>query len=187
METSIDVALNGWFSNQTKWNSRADFARAFGINEKTLSDYFNGRYEPTPKNRKKLFEATGLEYFKPIGTEEASLVEPVITKSESQEVPLSEVGRQLASIGKEIIQLGELLTRSATSDVVAHVQAVEDSIYALNDELTFFKEGPAHSRRILRQRLSGPDVGYITTLLRAIFNEEKFQDWLAMTTYEMRR
>ena len=79
------------------------------------------------------------------------------------------------------------MKRQTVPDVAARVQAVEDILYALNDELQFFKEGSPHSRGILRRRLSGGDVGYITTLLKALFDEEKFQNWLAMTTYEMRR
>jgi len=187
MEISIDVALDEWFKKQTKWKSRADFARAIEINESTLGDYFKGRHQPSPANRQKLFKATGLECFKPTEAEEALQVELPIPELEKQGVPWSDVGRQLVVIGKEIIQLGELLTRSSALDVVAHVQAVEDTLYALNDELEFFKEGPPHSRGILRRRLSGPDVGYVTTLLKALFDEEKFQNWLAMTTHEVRR
>ena len=187
MEIPINVSLNKWFEKQTKWESRADFARAIEINEKTLADYFRGRHQPSPENRQKLFEATGLECFKPTEAEEALQVELPIPQLEEQGVPWSNVGRQLAVIGKEITQLGELLTRSSTSDEFAHVRAVEDAMYTLSDGLEFFKKGSPHSRKILRQRLSGPDVGYVTTLLKALFDEEKFQNWLAMTTHEVRR
>ena len=187
MEIPTNVALNEWFKKQTKWESRADFAREIEINESTLGDYFKGRHQPSPENRQKLFKATGLECFKPTEGEEVAQVELPLPRPEKWEVPWSDVGRQLAVIGKEITQLGELLTRSSASDVVAHVQAVEDTLYALNDELEFFKDGSPHSRGILRQRLSGPDVGYVTTLLKALFDEEKFQNWLAMTTHEVRR
>lgn len=187
MEISINVALNEWFEKQTQWTSRADFAREIEINESTLGDYFKGRHQPSPENRQKLFKATGLECFKPTEEEKARQVKPPIPEPEKQGIPWNDVGRQLAVIGKEITQLGELLSRSSASDVVGHAQAVEDTLYALNDELEFFKEGSPHSRKILRQRLNGPDVGYVTTLLKALFDEEKFQNWLAMTTYEIRR
>ncbi len=185
MEIPIDVALNNWFKKQTKWKSRADFARAIEINESTLGDYFTGRHQPSPENSQKLFKATRLECFKP--TEEAPQVELPIPEPEKEGVPWSDVGQQLVVIGKAVAQLGNLLRPSPTSDVVTRVQAVEDILYTLNDELQFFKEGSPHSRKILRQRLSGPDVGYMTTLLKALFDEEKFQNWLAMTTYEIRR
>lgn len=187
MEIPINVALNEWFKKQTKWKSRAEFAKEIEINESTLGDYFKGRHQPSPENRQKLFKATGLECFKPTQGEEAPQVELPIPRPEKWEVPWSDVGQQLVVVGKAVAQLGKLLSRPSTSDVVARVQAVEETLYALNDELQFFKEGSPHSRKILRQQLSGPDVGYLTTLLKALFDEEKFQNWLAMTTYEIRR
>lgn len=186
MEIPINVALNDWFQEQTKWKSRADFAREIEVNESTLGDYFKGRHPPGPQNRQKLFKATGLECFKPT-EEEVPQVKPPIPQPEKWEVPWNDVGQQLVVIGQAVAQLGKLLSRPSASDVVAHVQAVEDSLYTLNNELEFFKEGSPHSRKILRQRLNGPDVGYVTTLLKALFDEEKFQNWLAMTTYEIRR
>ncbi len=187
MEIPINVALNEWLKKQTKWKSRADFAREIGINESTLGDYFKGRHQPSPENRQKLFNITGLECFKPVEREEVPQVEPPIPEAEKWEVPWSEVGQQLVVVGEAFARLGKLLTRSSASDVVAHAQAVEDTLYLLNDKLELFKEGSPHSRKILRQRLSGPDVGYVTTLLKALLDEEKFQNWLAMTTYEIRR
>jgi transcriptional regulator with XRE-family HTH domain len=187
METSTNVALNEWFKQQTKWKSRADFAREIEINESTLGDYFKGRHQPSPENRQKLFKATGLECFKPTEEEEARQVKPPIPRPEKWEVPWNDVAQQLVVIGQAVAQLGKLLSPAPASDVVAKVQAVEDSFYALNDQLEFFKEGSPNSRGILRRRLSGPDVGYVTTLLKALFDEEKFQNWLAMTTHEVRR
>ncbi len=187
MEIPINIALDEWFKKQTKWESRADFARAIEINESTLGDYFKGRHQPSPENRQKLFRATGLECFKITEAEQAAQVELPIPEPEEQEVPWGDVGQQLVVVGQAVAQLGKLLSRPPASDVVVRVQAIEDTIYTLNDELQFFKEGSLHFRKILRQRLSGPDVGYVTTLLKALFDEERFQNWLAMTTYEIRR
>ncbi len=186
MEIPLNVDLNEWFKKQTKWKSRADFAREIDITESTLGDYFKGRHQPSADNKQKLFRATGLECFKPT-EEEVPQVKPLIPLPEKWDVPWNDVGQQLVAIGQSVTQLGKLLGRPSTSDVAARVQAVEDTLYTLNDELQFFKEGSPHYRGILRRRLSGPDVGYVTTLLKALFDEEKFQNWLAMTTYEMRR
>jgi hypothetical protein len=187
MEIPISIALNEWFKKQTGWKSRAVFARAIEINDSTLGDYFKGRHQPSNENRQKLFKATGLECFKPTEAEEAPQVKPPIPQPEKWEVPWNEVGQQLIVIGQAVAQLGKLVSSSATSDVDTKVQAVEEALYALNDQLEYFKEGSPHSRGILRRRLSGPDVGYLTTLLKAMFDEEKFQNWLAMTTHEVRR
>ncbi len=186
MQIVMDVALNEWFKKQTKWKNRADFARAIEINDSTLGDYFKGRHQPSNENRKKLFKATGLECFEPTEAEEAPQVKPPIPLPEKWEVPWNDVGQQLVVIGQAVAQLGKLISSSATSDVVSKVQAVEDALYALNDQLEFFKEGSPNSRKILRRQLDGPDVGYVTTLLKALFDEERFQDWLAMTTHQVK-
>jgi len=188
MEISVHVALNEWFKRQTKWKSRAELGRALEIKESTLRDYFTGRHQPGSENRQKLFEVTGLECFKPTSEEEVSQVElPTPQRPEKLEIPWNNVGEQLIAIGKAVAQLGKLLIRSSASDVAEKVEAVETALYTLSDELEFFKEGSANSREILRRRLSGPDVGYVATLLKALFDEEKFQNWLAMTTHEVRR
>lgn len=188
MEIPMHIALNGWFERQTKWKSRAELGRALEIKESTLGDYFTGRHQPSLENRQKLFEATGLECLKPPREKEAPQVElPIPQQAEKLEIPWDDIGEQLTEIGKAVAQLGKLLTRSSASDVAEKVEAIEDSLYILSDELEFFKQGSANSREILRQRLSGPDVGYVTTLLKALFDEEKFQNWLAMTTHRIRR
>jgi len=188
MEIPIHVALNEWFKKQTKWKSRAELGRAFEINESTLGDYFKGRHQPSPENRQKLFKATGLECFKPPKEKEAPQVEvPIPQQPEKLEIPWGDIGEQLVEIGKAVARLGNLLTRSSASDVSTRVQAVENMLYTLNNELDFFKQGTAHARKTLRQHLNGADIGYVTTLLKALFDEEKFQNWLAMTTHELRR
>jgi len=188
MEIPMHVALNEWFKGQKKWKSRAEFGRAIEIEESTLGDYFKGRHQPGLGNRQKLFETTGLECFRPLKEKVAPQVEVRILKQpEKLEIPWDDVGEQLIEIGKAVAQLGKLLSRSPTSDVAGKVEAVENILYTLNHELEFFKQGSANSREILRQRLNGPDVGYVATLLKALFDEEKFQNWLAMTTHEVRR
>jgi transcriptional regulator with XRE-family HTH domain len=186
MEIPTNVALDEWFKKQTKWKSRADFAREIEINESTLGDYFKGRRQPGNENRQKLFKATGLECFKPTEAEEAPQVKPPIPQPEKWEVPWNDVGQQLVVIGQAVVQLGKFLNPASASDVVSRVQAVEDALYTLNDQLEFFKEGSPNSRKILRRQLDGPDVGYVTTLLKALFDEERFQDWLAMTTHQVK-
>ena len=188
MEIPVHIALNEWLKRQTKWTSRAELGRALDIKESTLGDYFTGRHQPGPENRQKLFKATGLECFKPTAEKEAPKIElSAPQQPEKLEVPWDDIGEQLIAIGEAVARLGKLLTRSFTSDMAQKVEAVEAALYTLSDELEFFKQGSANSREILRQRLSGPDVGYVATLLKALFDEEKFQNWLAMTTHEIRR
>jgi hypothetical protein len=40
-----------------------------------------------------------------------------------------------------------------------------------------------HDRVVLRQRLHGPDVGYLISLVAALLDETKFQSWSAVSSY----
>ena len=194
MEIPINVALRQWFEKQTRWKSRAEFGRALGIKESTLGDYFTEGARPGPENRRKLFKVTELECFKPREEKEAPAVEQPMPEPEIVGVLWEHVGEQLVVIGEAVTKLGKLLAVPASLrydapalEAVAKAQVVEELLYKMSYELHFFKEGSANAREILRQHLDGADVGYVITLLKALFDEEKFQNWLAMTTHEVRR
>lgn len=53
-------------------------------------------------------------------------------------------------------------------------------------ELEYFKEGPPEVREIFREVVPPEDVGYVTTLLRALFSEDQFQRWILMSDYRVR-
>lgn len=59
-----------------------------------------------------------------------------------------------------------------------------ETTHRLMDELEFFKKGTAADRAVLRRVLSVRDVGYMTTLLKAIYDEDQFQTWLYFTEYK---
>jgi len=51
-------------------------------------------------------------------------------------------------------------------------------------ELRWFRDSSAAAREVLRQELDTADVGYISSLLAMIGEEEKLGRWLAFTTYK---
>jgi hypothetical protein len=57
---------------------------------------------------------------------------------------------------------------------------------SLSSELDFFKSCTENERKIFKRIVPGQDVGYITTLLRALYDEDKFQRWLLFSTYTMK-
>lgn len=59
-------------------------------------------------------------------------------------------------------------------------------LISLSEELGFFKNCTEDERRIFRKTVPGQDVGYITTLLRALYDEDRFQKWLFFSTYTMK-
>jgi hypothetical protein len=57
------------------------------------------------------------------------------------------------------------------------------AIHQLVQELDFFKRGTATDRAVLRHVVPARDVGYATTLLKAMYDEDQFQSWLYFAEY----
>jgi transcriptional regulator with XRE-family HTH domain len=63
---------------------------------------------------------------------------------------------------------------------------IKKLLVKLADELEFFKQNSESARKSFRRAVPGEDIGYITTLLRALYNEDQFQRWLLFSEYRMR-
>jgi len=74
--------------------------------------------------------------------------------------------------------------KSINKEAINKSEIVKRLLFILNEELEYFKNGKTEERDLLRNILSGHDVGYITALLDSIFDEERFKNWLIMNTYK---
>jgi transcriptional regulator with XRE-family HTH domain len=52
----------------------------------------------------------------------------------------------------------------------------------LEDELRWFRDGTTNAREIFRKELDANDIGYISSLLTMLGDEDKFKRWLTLTT-----
>ena len=161
------AALRSWFSSQKRFGSWAAMERALKITEDYLRHIKSGEKRAVdPELRAKLFEATGLESFKPI------VGDFKLRKSQrkiSQQNPRD----------KDIIkQFGDTPSERATR--------IKTLLIELADELEFFKQKPESVRRIFRKVIPGEDIGYVTTLLRALYDEDQFQRWLLFSDYKLK-
>jgi len=72
--------------------------------------------------------------------------------------------------------------RKARADADAalkeRIARVRQGLYELHSDLVYFASSPAEHREKLRESLEWPDVGYITSLARALSEEERFTDWV---------
>ncbi len=50
-------------------------------------------------------------------------------------------------------------------------------------ELEYFKNGIKEDREIFREVVPPEDIGYITTLLKALYSEDQFQRWIFISRY----
>lgn len=63
---------------------------------------------------------------------------------------------------------------------------IEFLLLLLEEELRWFKECREELRELLREELDFNDVGYITSLLTMLSDEERFQRWLALSSNRFR-
>jgi transcriptional regulator with XRE-family HTH domain len=94
---------------------------------------------------------------------------------------VGEIDRRLAAA-----RLYEMPRTEQSTDAETRARRVLQTLVNLSNELEFFKQCPESGRMIFKKIVPGPDVGYVTTLLRALFDEDKFQRWLLFSTYEMK-
>jgi transcriptional regulator with XRE-family HTH domain len=80
---------------------------------------------------------------------------------------------------KEIIGAYQQVTESRR-----RVEKVKYLLLLLEDELRWFRDNSRDAREIFRKELNASDVGYISSLLTMIREEDKFERWLALTTIQ---
>lgn len=73
-----------------------------------------------------------------------------------------------------------------SNELNSHINHLESSLFSLHSELIWFKNASSEERKVLRKILNSKDVGYITSLLRAIMKgEEEINDWIEATSYQL--
>ncbi len=65
-----------------------------------------------------------------------------------------------------------------SADLRQRIERVRRGLYGLYADLCYFKTCPPAHRERLRLELDWPDVGHITSLARALAEEERFSDWV---------
>jgi len=199
-ELPLHILLQNWFESQTKYKTRKDFAKAAGIGYSNINKYFRGESQPSKDIREKLYEFTGIEIFgqKPEITKVKKDVEQLVeleTPFDLQE-KIKELQNLVSDLSEKVNSFeglcekciaSKLPNSTEESSVKERVEIVKELLYALNKELEFFKKTSPESREMFRKKIHAPDVGYIIALLRALFDEDKFQSWLYMTDYRMNR
>lgn len=105
-------------------------------------------------------------------------------------VPRGERLQRLAAV-TGIPALGALEPGSSSSLGTGDRPPVEEvargvlmTLRRLVDELHFFRSGSPADRARLRRIVPARDVGYATTLLKAMYDEDQFQTWVYFADYK---
>jgi len=151
------VVLRKALASSDRFDSIRALAEAAGLNYSSVANYFSGRRLPSPDAWGRLSAALGR------GT----------------------ASGQAAAQGQTAAP-GRLATPpSRADDPLQHAEAVRRRILELTHELGYFKRGGRASREVLRQAISGRDIGYLTSLLRALYDEDQFETWILFSDYEI--
>lgn len=104
--------------------------------------------------------------------------------------------RELKELGEKVDQMDAKLTaarmyqetgrQSVSTNAKEKAKTVMRLLSSLSSELEFFKNCTEDERATFRKTIPGEDIGYITTLLRALYDEDKFQRWLFFSKYVMK-
>jgi hypothetical protein len=108
--------------------------------------------------------------------------------------PVGDRLRRLASLTKVpslLERLGSGTTAGETvapSDELVNLAAkVREDADRLLADLEPFKRGTPQDRAVLKSTLPPRDVGYLTSLLKALYDEDQFETWLYFVEYKPER
>lgn len=73
------------------------------------------------------------------------------------------------------------------TDSITAAKSVRSTLRQLANELEYFKKGSEAERKKFRELIDPMEVGYITSLIKALFDEEGFQRWILATEFTMGR
>lgn len=82
----------------------------------------------------------------------------------------------------QLLKENKTISRSLFHEAKRRTDKIKCLLLFLEEELAWFRDGEKESRDVLRENLDFDDVGYISSLLTMIGDEEKFQRWRALTT-----
>ncbi|MHB8163216.1 MAG: hypothetical protein ACYDDV_02585 [Methanoregula sp.] len=76
--------------------------------------------------------------------------------------------------------------QSDSRKIDSHINNFELSLLLLHSELIWFKNATIKERNALRKSLKSKDIGYITSILRALMKgEDEINDWISATSYQL--
>jgi len=183
--------LRSWFAKQKKWKTQKEIAEYLGIPSSSFRKYFQGRSIPKGEMREKLFQITGIEQLKgdTIKKDTMEVQSQDDTKQVSLKDHIDEIDKSVEIIQKELESLKNYIKENKKSfqDQIKRTSAPERlavAFYSLSEEIISFRKSNLNQREKVRQLISSKDVGYIISFLKALFDEDKFSDFIFFSTYE---
>lgn len=188
-QKAFHLKLRKWWRRQEKFKTYRGLAGELGVNKRTIERYFAGELEPRGERRERLLYLMGeTRAIEPTGQPKEKFSYPTLKELEGVKGQLQDLLARLAAIergsrGTDAEILRALGVKEGRSNAETRANIVRGLFYLLGDELEFFKRGTIDDRSKLKKRLHPADVGYMASLLRALYDEDFFKSWARMTSY----
>lgn len=134
---------------------KSDLAKISGINASTLYDYFNGATRPSPQRWGIL---RGILY----AEDEDEMIFDVPEKESDDDIDFK-------------------CSPDELKELMAQSEELIDAIKILAEKAAYFKDKPAKARVILKERISRKQIGYIVSLLEALYSEKNLEIFKVFT------
>ena len=158
-------SMNQGPCNLKEWLKRhgmtvAELAERLGKPLSTVEDWVYRGKMPSAENRRLVFSVTDLPRYDPDRTQ--PVVAPVVDRGSAG----------LPAMDEALANQRARLAASSLRRLIRNLQGLAD--------------GDQASRDLFRQRISGPDTGYLRSLLAALLDEQQLEDWRRMSSYKPR-
>ena len=177
--------LRAWFSQQNKFKTQKDLAAYIGTSYSSVRKYFQGRLFPKENVRNKLYELTGIESLK-----SQDMQQKPIVKKQKTAINLDKIVQTIKIIEKQLSELRQSLNKKDIQAIrpnqPTHVR-FSDAFYNLANEIESFRDASVKDRQKLKTMISPKDVGYVSAFLKALFDEDKFTDFILFSKYEFEK
>lgn len=176
-----------YYQKQNKFHTQRELGNYLGIDNSTINKYLKGKSIPKGDIALKLFEITGIESLS------LKKVPKKDKKIKSKDVKSMESNIQEILQATKTIEQGMSIIQHAINENKSLKLPYKDkqlhkrfaiAFYQFADEIKIFKKSGIQDREKLREVISPKDVGYVSSFLKALFDEDKFSDFILFSDYE---
>jgi hypothetical protein len=180
-----------WYHSQNTYTIK-DLSSELGIPTPSIYDYIKyGRVPDVSKANKIInfikthpIETSKEKYTEKIEESEEFEKEEILSQLTELNDILKSLQRSLDTYQKKISSKKKVPSKD--DDLTNHTLRFRSAIFSLYSELNWFKNQTKKERDLLRKKISANDIGYLTSLLRALIkSEDAFSDWILATNYQL--
>lgn len=184
-----------WFSKQKRWKTQKELAEFLDMPYSSFKKFFQGRSFPKGEIRKKLYQVTNIEMLRLDGIKTTTSNESD-TQNQSKMISIEDhvnkIEKSMRSIQTDLESLkGYINENKKTFQIeiknITPYEKLANSFYDLAEVIISFRKSDKNQREKIRQMISPKDVGYVISFLKALFDEDKFSDFIFFSKYDFEK